>query len=155
MVKLNVDAGILTGVGVGLGMVCRSNGGRVEWGLSILQAQMLEPHMAEAVAILEGLKEARRKGQDKLVVESDCLQVIDALRNHKHGRSLFHLVLDDILNLCSLFSLVVWSYTSRKNNTVAHALAHTLANEFGRVEWSDNLPPTANSAVLFDLSLMK
>ncbi|XP_074314783.1 uncharacterized protein LOC141650612 [Silene latifolia] len=153
--KLNVDAGIMTGVGVGFGVVCRSSGGRVEWGLSILQAQCLEPHMAEAVAILEGLKEAAQKGHDKLVVESDCLQVIDALRNYKHCRSLFHLVLDDIVFLCSSFSSVSWSHTSRKNNTVAHALAHVLVSESGRVEWSDNLPPTANSVVLFDLSLMK
>ncbi|XP_074301611.1 uncharacterized protein LOC141633012 [Silene latifolia] len=123
-VKINVDAGSKEGVGVGLGAVCRDGGGGVVWGLTIVHEQVWEPHIAEAVSVLEGLKEARQRGHGKVVVESDCLQVINALKTKKKGRSNFNLVLDDIFLLCSSFISVVWSYTCRANNSVAHELAH-------------------------------
>ncbi|XP_074293818.1 uncharacterized protein LOC141620985 [Silene latifolia] len=123
-VKINVDADVKEGVGVGVGAVCRNAQGKVLWGLSHNRNEVWEPHVAEAVAVLEGLEEAVRAGHDSIIVESDCSRVVDALKTRKTGRSSFFLVIDDIFRICSSFGNVFWSHTSRVNNEVAHALAH-------------------------------
>ncbi|XP_074276452.1 uncharacterized protein LOC141600168 [Silene latifolia] len=139
-VKLNVDAGVKDGVGVGIGAVCRDSEGKVLWGMAHSRREVWEVHVAEAVAILEGLELAVEKGHDRIVVESDCSQVIEALRQRKKGRSLFTFIINDILRLCFSFISVSWSFTSRRNNAVAHELAHVAPVGSGRIVWVDKLP---------------
>ncbi|XP_074300320.1 uncharacterized protein LOC141631564 [Silene latifolia] len=154
-VKINTDAGVKEGDGFSVGVVCRDETGSVLWGVSVVQEQRWEPQMVKAVAMLEGVTEAARRGHTRIVVESDCLSVIDALRRKDSGRSLLSLIYDDIQFLCSTFISVSWSFTNRMNNKVAHCLAHLLPRIIGRSVWSDTLPPTANNAVIYDLALMK
>ncbi|XP_074301395.1 uncharacterized protein LOC141632781 [Silene latifolia] len=113
-----------------------------------------EPCVAEAVVVLEGLEEARRKGHEKVVIESDCTQVIKALNRKKHGRNVFYLVVNDILSLASCFTSISWVYTRRVNNSIAHALAHLFPRVVGKRVWSDVLPPSANTVVLNDRLLI-
>ncbi|XP_074265208.1 uncharacterized protein LOC141587632 [Silene latifolia] len=122
-VKLNVDAGVKEGWGMGIGAVCRDSEGVVLWGMTEYRRETLESIMAEAEAVLAGIKEARRRGCLCLVVESDCKVLIDALKL-KTKRSNFHLLLDDIYSICNDFESVLWSFVSRKHNSVAHELAH-------------------------------
>ncbi|XP_074282573.1 uncharacterized protein LOC141607114 [Silene latifolia] len=154
-VKLNVDAGVKEGEGAGTGVVCRDSYGAVLWGLSIAREVEWEPVFAEAVAVLDGLQEAVSRGVREVVVENDCLQVIDALKEKRTGRSIFAQVLEDILVIFNVFQSVSWSYSNRVNNCVAHALAHAIPKISSRVVWSNVLPPSAKSAALFDLSLIK
>ncbi|XP_074289142.1 uncharacterized protein LOC141614282 [Silene latifolia] len=142
--------GVKEGVGVSGGAVCRDERGTVLWGLSWVVEQEWEPQMAEAVAIYEGVQEALRNHHSHVVIESDCLSLVEALKKEAPGRSNLALVIADILTLCSSFISIQWVYTSRTNNSVAHALAHVLPFVAGRVVWSDSLPPTVNSAVSFD-----
>ncbi|XP_074283126.1 uncharacterized protein LOC141607671 [Silene latifolia] len=153
-VKVNVDAGVKEEDGVGVGAVCRDGAGAVKWGVSRVWKEVWEPHVAEAVAVLEGITEAARRGHTHVVIESDCKQVIDALEKKKKGRSIFYLVLDDIWSLLSSFHSVIWSYTNRVNNSVAHALGHLFPRVVGRNMWSDVLPPIANIAVIADSLLI-
>ncbi|XP_074282762.1 uncharacterized protein LOC141607307 [Silene latifolia] len=154
-VKINVDAGVQEGMGVNLGMVCRDGRGGVIWGATLVLEQLWDSRIAEAVAVLEGVKEARRRGHANIVVESDCLQVVEALQKSRPGRSVFDLVLADIFSLRSSFNSIVWSFTSRLNNGVAHALAHPVPRVVGKFVWSEGLPLIANDAVNFDLLLMQ
>ncbi|XP_074283622.1 uncharacterized protein LOC141608159 [Silene latifolia] len=148
-VKINVDAGVKEGEGVSVGVVSRNDRGKVLWGLSVVQDVTWEAHIAEASAVFEGLNEAARRGHTKIVVESDCLTVIDALKRKAKGKSMFSLLLEDISNLCNSFESVLWSHTCRVNNMIAHSLAHLFPRTVGRVVWSDTLPPIANNAVIF------
>ncbi|XP_074300452.1 uncharacterized protein LOC141631700 [Silene latifolia] len=147
-VKINVDAGVKEGLGVGVGVVCRNAQGKVLWGLSLNRKEIWEPHVAEAVAVLEGLVEAVRAGHELIIVESDCSRVVDALKTRKTGRSSFFLVIDDIFRICSSFVDVVWSHTSRINNEVAHALAHVSRGVVGKTVWIDQLPPVAETLLV-------
>ncbi|XP_074290776.1 uncharacterized protein LOC141617478 [Silene latifolia] len=153
-VKINVDAGVKEGEGVSSGVVCRDDRGVVMWGLTVVREEEWDPKFAEAMAVHDGLEEAKTRGIQQVVVESDCLQVIDALKDKRSGRSSFSLLVDDILLLCNSFQSVVWSHTSRINNSVAHALAHVVPRTVGKTMWSAMLPPCANSAADYDLSLM-
>ncbi|XP_074309562.1 uncharacterized protein LOC141644043 [Silene latifolia] len=131
--KINVDAGIKEDVGVDTGIVCRDSRGEVLWGVSIARQRVWEAHVAEAVAVLDGLEEAARRGVQKLEVESDCLQVIEAIQDRRHGRSIFSPIIDDIVNCSFNFESIVWLHVSRINNCVAHALAHCSPRTLGRV----------------------
>ncbi|XP_074305804.1 uncharacterized protein LOC141641026 [Silene latifolia] len=141
-VKINVDVGLKEGEGSSFGVVCRNDRGCVEW------------DMAEALAVYKGLQEASRRGYQNVVVESDCLMVVDALKRNASGRSEFLLIVDDTLALSLSFSSVLWSFTTRVNNSVAHILAHCQPIVVGRIVWSDFLPEKANDPVTFDSRLI-
>ncbi|XP_074293878.1 uncharacterized protein LOC141621060 [Silene latifolia] len=154
-VKVNVDAGVKEGEGVGMGLVCRDEMGRVLWGSSIVQVQSWDPQVAEAAAVLEGVKEALRFGHTRIILESDCLPVIDALKRKAVVRSIFSLVIEDILALCNSFISIIWSFVSRANNCVAHELAHPVPRVASSFVGAEALPPSVNNAVLFDLSVIQ
>lgn len=99
-----------------------------------------EPRVAEAMAVREGLKYVVRWGVTKVVVQSDCLQVIQALRSRVSGSSEFHLLVDDILSMSGKFVDVVWSFVKRRGNKVARVLAHLQSLEIGHRNWLDEFP---------------
>ncbi|XP_074265990.1 uncharacterized protein LOC141588447 [Silene latifolia] len=154
-VKLNVDVGVVDGEGVDTGVVYRDERGLVVWGAARGRMQGWEPVVAEAVAMLDGLQEALDRGHRNVVVESDCLHVVDAVKGKRKGRSTFSLIIDAIISLCNSFISVIFLHTSRVNNCVAHALGHIRPHVIGKTTWLDSLPPVANDAVKFDLSLLK
>ncbi|XP_074290521.1 uncharacterized protein LOC141617235 [Silene latifolia] len=149
-VKLNVDASVKEGEGTTTGVVCRDAGGEVLWGMSIGREQQWEVHIAEACAVLDDLEEAARRGIQFLEVESDCLQVIEAIKGKQTERSMFSLLIEDILACSSQFKSVYWLHVSRSNSCVAHALAHCTPRVLGRILWDDGLPLSTNAAVRFD-----
>lgn len=55
--------------------------------------------MAEACVVLEGLRLAHRLGVRKVMVESDRLHVIEAVKFRSSGANDFHLIIDDVLSL--------------------------------------------------------
>ncbi|XP_074289198.1 uncharacterized protein LOC141614345 [Silene latifolia] len=120
------------GIGTGLGIVCRNASGSIEWCVTIQSVAGLTPELAEALAVLEGLKEARCSGHAKVEVESDCRGVIADLKARKSGRSELALIYDDIFSLCNCFDVVSFSFVSRNFNTVAHGLAHAVLWTVGR-----------------------
>ncbi|XP_074300678.1 uncharacterized protein LOC141631977 [Silene latifolia] len=154
-VKLNVDAGVVDGDEVDTGVVCRDEHGLVVWGAARGRRQGWEPVVAKAVAMLDGLQEALERSHRNVVVESDCLEAVDAVKGKRNERSIFSLIIDDISSLCNSFRSVIFLHTSRVNNCVTHALAHIRPRVFGKMTWSDNLPPVPNDAVIFYLSLLK
>ncbi|XP_021748573.1 uncharacterized protein LOC110714373 [Chenopodium quinoa] len=94
--KVNVDAGFIDGLGSGLGVVVRDeNGGVLVCGAAQSQDRW-DTATAEAKAVMFGLQLAKDAGMDKLVVEGDCLQVIQALKNRSAGASSFSLIIEDI-----------------------------------------------------------
>lgn len=135
--KLNMDVGLMRDRGSGLGIVCRDSNGSVTACAVVQMSEGWEPRMDEAMVVREGLKYAVRWGVTKVVVESDCLQVIHALRSRASESTEFHLLVDDILSMCVKFADVVWSFVKRTSNKVAHVLAHLQSLEIGHCSWVD------------------
>ncbi|XP_074265713.1 uncharacterized protein LOC141588158 [Silene latifolia] len=131
-VKINVDAGRMEGVGLGLGAVCRDDEGRVMWGVTVQKEEVRERAMLKAEAVLMGLHEAKNMELMKVVIESDCLTMIEDLRKRKRGRSDLCLIYDDIYSLCTHFNTVEFIYVRRSSNRVAHELAHVRPWSLGR-----------------------
>ncbi|XP_074301568.1 uncharacterized protein LOC141632966 [Silene latifolia] len=127
-------------MGVSLGAVCRDGDGRVAWAVSV-QAEGVRPvQMAETEAVLLGLKEARRVGMRNVIVESDCLNVVADLQGGKKGRSDIFLIYKEILSLVPSFDSVIFNYTRRDSNKLAHLVAHASPWIIGRRFWLDAMP---------------
>ncbi|XP_074291006.1 uncharacterized protein LOC141617744 [Silene latifolia] len=140
--KINIDAGLMEGDGFGLGAICRDRGGKVQWGVSVQEGAVREPTVLEAEAILMGLTEAKEKELKSVEIESDCLSVIEDLRNRRRGRSDLNLIYDDIYAMCNFFDTLEFSYVRRSGNRVAHELAHARPWSVGKRRWIDVLPMT-------------
>ncbi|XP_021760558.1 uncharacterized protein LOC110725378 [Chenopodium quinoa] len=139
-VKVNIDAGLLGEIGIGIGVVARDSEGRILWCASIKRGEKLEPRLAEARAILVGMKLAAARGHDLVEFENDSECVVNAINKKVPGVSSFHLILDDIMEAAQLFSFCSWSWVQREGNKVAHELAHAPPFALGCKLWSDNFP---------------
>ncbi|XP_074266841.1 uncharacterized protein LOC141590129 [Silene latifolia] len=123
-VKINFDAGVKERQGLRIGVVCRDEWGKVRWGWAERRRDEFEARNAEAEAVLVGLQLARRMKARRICMEGDCKELIEALQNGHIGLSDFHAVVEEILLFCRNFDSVLWSFSSRKLNTIAHELAH-------------------------------
>ncbi|XP_074313730.1 uncharacterized protein LOC141648922 [Silene latifolia] len=151
VVKINVDASLLKDIGVGWGLVCRGEDGMAKWTCAIQVQEKWEPEFAEAMAILHGLIEARRAGEQKIIIETDCQRVINAVKSRKRDRSDISLVYEDIFNACIWFDSVSFCFVCRKLNKVAHRLAHFIHWEPGRRVWGVDVPLDITFLIVADL----
>ncbi|XP_074305661.1 uncharacterized protein LOC141640881 [Silene latifolia] len=149
--KVNVDAGWSEGVGLGLGAVCRDEIGAVMWGIVWQERAQRDTAMLEAKAVLMGSKEARRAGLSHIIIESDCLTVVEDLKKKKRGRGDIGLVYDDIFDLCLHFAEVEFVFSRRSCNKVAHELVHVRPWEAGSRFWPGDLPPYINDVAASDI----
>ncbi|XP_074265429.1 uncharacterized protein LOC141587860 [Silene latifolia] len=124
--KVNVDAAVMDGVGVGVGLdaVCRNDRGEVVWCGVEQGTLVMDPEEEEATAILYGLKEARRMNNHRVILEGDCLNVIQDLQQKRKRRNSIFLIYNDIYVLCNSFDNVTFNWSRRNSNKVAHELAH-------------------------------
>ncbi|XP_074293190.1 uncharacterized protein LOC141620144 [Silene latifolia] len=138
--KVNVDAGVMEGIGVGLGAVCRNHECVMEWAVTVQGDGRRDVPMAEVEAVLLGLKEAWTRGQRSIVIESDCLEVAQALRKKKSGRSELFTIYADILQFCNCFVSVSFTHSSRDFNRLAHEVSHARPCSICRRVWLDEFP---------------
>ncbi|XP_074274038.1 uncharacterized protein LOC141597472 [Silene latifolia] len=148
--KVNTDAGVMEGVGVGLGAVSRNSEGVVEWACVMQREVCTEVAMAEAVLL--GLKEARRMGTRRVIVESDSLEVVEDLTKKRCGRSELFVLYNEIRQLCLSFDFVVFKHVSRNLNLLAHFVAHARPWVIGRRFWLSDLPADLATVVGSDIS---
>ncbi|XP_074306503.1 uncharacterized protein LOC141641753 [Silene latifolia] len=153
--KINVDAGVISGVGTGWGAVCHDEGGGVVWAVTEQEVEERDPTVAEALAVLVGVQEAKRRGMTRIVVEGDCLSVITDLQKRKQGRSDIFFIYDEIFNVCSSFENCVFSFTRRNFNSVAHTLAHIDPWLVGCRRWDEDVPHNVAVCIANDLLSMK
>ncbi|XP_074287647.1 uncharacterized protein LOC141612794 [Silene latifolia] len=153
-VKVNVDAAIVEGAGIGLGAVCRNDRGEVEW-CSVEQGSVaMDPEEAEAAAILYGLKEARRRNNRTVIVEGDCSNVIHDLQLKRKGRSSIFFIYIDIYALCNSFDFVSFIWSRRCFNKAAHELAHLRPWTLGSRRWEASFPLDISDVVCADSDII-
>ncbi|XP_021721482.1 uncharacterized protein LOC110689043 [Chenopodium quinoa] len=150
-VKMNVDVGVLGEAGTGLGAIARDSNGVVLCAAVHHVKERWGVKEAEAKAVWCGLQLARDRGIKRVVLESDSLLVVQALRGASAGRSTFHLLIEDITNVAASFDDVKWSFVRRNGNRVAHYLAHFQPWDLGQRMWVDHLPNDVIALVANDI----
>ncbi|KAF5443558.1 hypothetical protein F2P56_036105, partial [Juglans regia] len=79
--KLNVDGAVFLGdTKAGIGMVLRDSTGKVVMATFVAESAVLEPSTIELLAVFRGLQMCLPLGVPKLIVESDCLVIVQELK---------------------------------------------------------------------------
>lgn len=149
--KINVDAGQAGGGLSGLGVVCRDTEGSILSCAAVQIRANWETPIAEARAVLEGVVMAKSLGLQKVIIESDCQRVVQALQKQEKGSSSFNLIIDDIFSVIPSSLQVVWSFVKRVGNRVAHELAHMQPLEIGSRMWEEDFSYSIVKLALDDL----
>ncbi|XP_055959787.1 uncharacterized protein LOC130014852 [Mercurialis annua] len=145
--KVNVDAAVFSrNEGIGVGIVVR------DWRGSLVQARLVKfhgnysPRVAEAMGIREAL--SWLKDSSNIIIESDAMEVILAIRNPSLIESDF--LIDDCLNLAKQLCNVSFVFVRRSANQAAHCLAQNARSLSGHQEWFSNFPDILTNVTAFD-----
>lgn len=79
--------------------------------------------MAEALSFRKALAFADSMGMEAILVENDCLELIQACRNEIRRGEIFNVV-KDIITFKKHFQRAGFTWISREDNRVAHHIAH-------------------------------
>ncbi|KAL8123781.1 hypothetical protein AgCh_011684 [Apium graveolens] len=95
---MNVDGGCIENLGACVWVVFRGEDGKVRLAVSWKMEECWSHLIAEAKAILLGIQAAVEFGYTRVVVKSDCLNIINVISAQERGISSFHLIIDDIIH---------------------------------------------------------
>lgn len=129
-IKINVDGAVFGEEGVGLGLVVRDHESQV---IHAACQQLLcswDVSVVEAKAIVLGLKMGIQCYARSIIVENDCLQVVNLINKKKWNGSYLVMINREIDKLASYFDVVRFVHVFREANVVAHIMAHLYPLDF-------------------------
>ncbi|XP_060970040.1 uncharacterized protein LOC133037193 [Cannabis sativa] len=123
-VKINVDAAMFNeNRQFGVGLVARDTQGLLIEGCTKLFQGQASAATAEAMGIREALSWIKKKRWTNVCIETDCLQVIQALRSTIEMRSMFGQVVNVCKDMLKFLNDVSIYFVRRSANMVAHSFA--------------------------------
>ncbi|KAL5757858.1 hypothetical protein ACOSP7_020469 [Xanthoceras sorbifolium] len=111
---------------------------------------ILEPSLAEALAVCIGMKLAIENGLLPAMVKSDLIFVVNLILAGLPIRSEIGLIIDDILNLKATHDFPSFGFSPRDSNRVAHNLAKMIVVHAIDVVLFEDIPPGIRSFVQED-----
>lgn len=148
-VKVTVDAAIFTkSSSYGIGMLARNDKGEVIYGRS--ESYQGNVRVAEAMAVKEALSWCKLNKWQELVLESDCLSVVQALRCSIKMSSPFGYIIRECREMLKELNIEVF-YIKRSANEAAHVLARESSSFPGRVFDGRSVPVSLESILMNDL----
>lgn len=130
------------------GIVVRNDEGNLIAGLTKM-FPATSPLMAEALSFRESLAFANSMGMQRIVVESDCLELIKSCRNEIVRGEIIN-VTRDIEALKGEFQQVGFTWIAREGNQVAHSVALLASQSKLPCNWTWNLPLCVKSLIQAD-----
>jgi hypothetical protein len=151
LVKLNVDASFnLISGGAGLGGVFRDSQGTVLGAFTAFHASVSSATHGELLALLVGVQEACKRHMVPLLVESDCLSIVQALQSAVLDFSELGFLLEDLRQMLSVASAASLSHIYRSANAVAHLLAREAGVNHRSFEFFSVAPSFLKAALSHD-----
>ena len=153
ILKINADAARFEEGICGLGAVFRDHEGDVIASYCDVFNAKLE--VDEALAIRGAVEIASDIGLNKIMVESDCLKLINHLQKRKVEASAFGQLVADILAFMKNLTSFYFLHLKREGNIVAHRLSH-ISIYLGEMRvWMEEVPVKVHNAVLSDSSMIE
>ncbi|CAM0910766.1 unnamed protein product [Alopecurus aequalis] len=150
VLKLNVDASFLPDTGTGsIGSIIRDAGGNFVAACCDSNAHAIDVASMEALALLAGLKLVEQIGGQSVIVESDSMEVVQAILNPSEYRGTGAVIIDDCRQLIATLGKATIHHCPREANGAAHALARYGANQDSGVFWFVD-PPDFLISILVD-----
>ncbi|XP_060959242.1 uncharacterized protein LOC115700001 [Cannabis sativa] len=123
-VKINVDATLFEdGARAGVGVVARDNKGLFIEGFTKVFNEALDLALVEAMGVREALSWLKEKMWQRVLIETDCLTVVQALCSHVKMISLFGNVINECKSVLKELRNVSIYFVKRSADMVAHSLA--------------------------------
>ncbi|KAL8134494.1 uncharacterized protein LOC141714729 [Apium graveolens] len=149
-VKVNIDAATFESSGcIGLGSVVRGNAGNFLMAMSKKHQVLLPPREAEALCLKETLLWLKEKSYRRCIFETDSQVLVRACKGVE-GRSFFHTIVTDCIDLFQHFEEVSVCFTHRSANGVAHALARAASSMSDYQEWHVNAPAFIRNVICLE-----
>lgn len=116
---LNVDVSfdIDSGTGGTCAIIIDHNGGFV-----VARPDVFDAPMAEAFALRDGLLIARQLSCNRIIVQTDCLEVVNCMRDG-FSATAAAAVFDECQTIWEWFDVISIEHCNREANQVAHGLA--------------------------------
>jgi ribonuclease HI len=139
-IKINTDGGLsLVARKGGAGGVARSRSAFLAaW--SKPYEGITDPLIAEALAVRDGVIFARLRGYSKVVMETDCLEVISLWNNRHDSRSVVAPILQELGELVISFNSFIFQHVPRSANNSAHLCAKLACTLTVSSSWLDCIP---------------
>ena len=139
--KVNMDRAVFSNrKQAGAGVIIRDGAGEVVAALSKKWNYPLGAIEAEAKAMEAGITFAHDVGIRDAEVETDSLEIFNALRGHSAPPSLVVNVVTGILKQASFFRKWKFTHTKRQGNVPAHVLAQHAKNVEDYLAWVEECP---------------
>lgn len=139
--KCNVDAALFKDENkVGFGLILRDNQANFVATKGGLLHCIFDPGIAEAYACREALLWIQSKGLSKVVIESDCAEVVKAIQGKTKRHNYVGRIVADCQHLQSSLHDISFSCIKREANTCAHKLARLTRTDVGIGDWSSQPP---------------
>ena len=138
-IKINMDAAIFEKTNsYSFAWIARNHGGSLVEARSTCLRGTPNPELAEVMGIREALSWVMSKDQKNVIIESDCLQMVQAIRSFFSCLPYLGRVVQDCRTLLTNLSSknVMFRFVKRSANKVAHFLARdscSIANHICRV----------------------
>ncbi|XP_075654856.1 uncharacterized protein LOC142625029 [Castanea sativa] len=154
--KLNFDAAIFSDLDrTGVGAIIRDEHGQVMAAMTASGPKVSSSMEAELLACRRAMEFAVDAGFNKLIIEGDNVNVMQAISSTRIDCSLLGYVVDDIRHLVYCLEWARISTTRRDGNKVVHALAQHARNSLDNdVYWMEDSPPPAVEALIHDVLLL-
>ena len=153
-VKLNIDASFeYEGSTASIGAILRDDVGDFIAAEVFYMGKTIDTYTSEAMAMKKGLQLADSLGIHKLLVHTDCAELVKEI-NQGAVNSVAAPILNDCFEICNNFGHVSFEHCARESNRVAHELARRARVDPPGV-WADNPPSFIRSLILDDLSLFE
>ena len=110
---------------------------------------IMDPLLAEALALRDGAVFARIRGYDQLILETDSLEMVN-LWHSRHDRSVVAPILTEIEEHASFFKSFVIQHVSRSANFPAHLCAKQASTLDVTDCWLDSTPSFLVTSLLAD-----
>ncbi|XP_074374476.1 uncharacterized protein LOC141714880 [Apium graveolens] len=138
VVKITVDAAIMEHQGVsGIGLIARDHAGNLILARTRCIVEIMNPTLAEAIAVKEALSWAKELPGANFVIESDCLVVVQLIRSATPMRSRIGQIIEECRRSLQELNNVKLYFVKRSANMSAHELAHVAHIYPDRIfEWS-------------------
>ncbi|XP_060964249.1 uncharacterized protein LOC133033488 [Cannabis sativa] len=123
-VKVNVDGAIFQAENkFGFGCVARDHNGQLIKAISGSRIGLVQPEVAEIIGVKEALSWIKRKKWANVVIETDALMVVQAIKSSINMPSQFGMIARDCRELLSILNNISLMFVKRYANKAAHCVA--------------------------------
>jgi hypothetical protein len=109
-----------------------------------------DPFIAELMAFQEGVISARLRGYSHVIIQVDCLELVNLWNSRDNNRSIAAPILEELGDIVLDFASFSVIHVGRTLNHPAHLCARRVAAQEGTESWLDESPSFLISSLRAD-----